>query len=381
MFKKEEIDTILMRYLLNESSSEEREMVSRWIAENPENQLYFDRIERLHRQMQRLVQSEAIRCEYSVLRFKMRRNSWWRRLPGIAACVFLFLGIGTGLYLYNYSGEPESVVVVSSAIPPGESRAILHLSSGETVDLRADNRRLQEKDGTWIQVSEKGSMNYSVSPKAASSEEVFNRLEIPRGGEFNLVLSDGTEVWLNSGTELRYPTSFTARERTVRLKGEAYFKVAKNANVPFIVIVNDMKVRVYGTEFNINTQNAGEVQTVLVHGSVGITCDGKETMLMPSQKAVFSEKTRDVTVEDVNVLPYIAWKSGNFVFIDEPLEMIMNKLCNWYDIEVFYVREDDKVIRFSGVLERYKDVNELFRYFEKISDIRFVVEGNTVIVK
>lgn len=381
MIKKEEIDTILLRYLLGESNQEEQQEVCIWIEESPENRLYFEEIRKLHHRMQGLVLSESVQGDYTAFRLKMQRHLRWRRLSGVAACIALLIGIGSGIYLYHDTGKTENAIAETTTILPGKSRAILHLSSGTSVNLQADNQQLQEKDGTRIQVSEDGSMNYQVSPEVAASGEIINRLEIPRGGEFKLTLSDGTEVWLNSETELQYPTTFTTKERIVKLKGEAYFKVTKNTHSPFIVMVDNVQVKVYGTQFNITTQNKGKIETVLVNGSIGITYQGQETILTPSQKAEFSEGIGKIAVENVNVLPYIAWKEGNFMFHNESLESIMEKLSRWYDIQVFYTNENIKNVRLSGILERYKDVNELFHHFEKISPAEFIVKGNTVTIR
>lgn len=381
MLQNNEIDSLLLRYLLNETEAEEEQTVKRWISESTENQTYFEEFRKFHNQIRCTVQSEAIQSEYSVVSGKIHRRSLRRKLTGIAAGILLLLGAGTGIYLFSNQNSTENLVASGSDIQPGSSHAILHLSSGEKINLQAHNQQLQEKDGTMIQVSENGSMNYKKPIGTAASEKLFNRLEIPRGGEFKLTLSDGTEVWLNSETELQYPTTFTTKERTVKLKGEAYFKVTKNTLSPFIVMVDDIQVKVYGTQFNINTQNSGEIETVLVNGSVGITYQGQETMLTPSQKAGFSEKDGKMTVENVNVLPYIAWKEGNFMFHNESLESIMEKLSRWYDIQVFYTNENVKTVRLSGILERYKEVNELFHHFEKISSAKFIVKGNTVIIQ
>ena len=382
MLKKDEIDSILLRYLLNELQGEEQQAAEKWISENPANKLYFEDFRKMHRQVQYVVQAEAVQGRYSTLHRKIQRRSWRHKLTGIAAGILLLMGIGSGIHLYYQPNEAVVTPALATAdIQPGSAQAVLRLSTGEQVNLQALNQQLEEKDGTTIHISENGSVNYNTSRETTGSEAVFNQLEIPRGGEFKLMLTDGTEVWLNSETELQYPTTFTGKERVVKLKGEAYFKVAKNSHSPFIVKINDIYVKVYGTQFNINTQNKGKIETVLVRGSVGITYRGRETMLTPSQKAEFSEKDKNITVENIDILPYIAWKDGNFVFHNESLESIMEKLSRWYNLEVFYQNEGIKKIHLSGILERYKEVNELFHHFEKISDARFTIKGNTVTIQ
>ena len=222
-------------------------------------------------------------------------------------------------------------------------------------------------------------MNYAESANI-STANLINRLEIPRGGEFKIKLADGTEVWLNAETELRSPTVFSSLERRVKLQGEGYFKVAKNEKQPFIVEVGDIEVKVYGTQFNISTQNKDNIETVLVSGSVSIRHHDQETHLNPSQKAAYTSSGK-LTIEEVDVLPYITWKDGNFMFQNESLESIMNKLARWYDLDVFYLNEQTKNIHLSGMMTRYKEVSELFHYFEKISTARFIIKGRTVTVK
>ena len=163
------------------------------------------------------------------------------------------------------------------------------LSSGEKVNMGAEACELEERDGTALQVSENGQIAYhsGKDDKVAEEkgEDVMNRLLVPRGGEFSLTLADGTCVWLNAETELLCPVRFNGKQRVVQLKGEAYFKVAKNQDMPFLVQVGDVAVKVYGTEFNMNTYDG--VETVLVTGAVSINQGNREVMLKPNQKGLF----------------------------------------------------------------------------------------------
>ena len=213
----------------------------------------------------------------------------------------------------------------------------------------------------------------------ASGQEVeYNVLTTSKQGNIKVVLYDGSLVWLNAGSELRYPNTFVENQRVVYLKGEAYFEVSKNKEKPFLVQVDDMSVKVYGTEFNVNTYN--NIETVLVTGSVSMNQGGKEVLLKPNQKGVFDQVSGKITVEDVDVLAYVSWKNGDFIFRNESLNSIMDKLSRWYGLEVLYQDAGLQDVRLSGNLKRYKDVRELFVSFQKISDARFKVQGNKVIV-
>ena len=383
MIEQNEIDEKLLAYLLDELDDVGREEVKAWLEESEGNKEYFREFQRVYLEFQWGVYAREVKSDFNVLRKKLRKHSSLQVWYGVAAAVVILLSVG-GMLLWNSGEIEEKPVQVAKkvTIQPGKSQAILVLSSGEEVAMGNVSRQLEEKDGTSVVVSETGRISYqSAEGKGGITKDtarVMNRLVIPRGGEFNLTLSDGTHVWLNAETELRYPVQFNGKERVVYLKGEAYFEVSKNKEKPFLVQVDDMSVKVYGTEFNVNTYN--NIETVLVTGSVSMNQGGKEVLLKPNQKGVFDQVSGKITVEDVDVLAYVSWKNGDFIFRNESLNSIMDKLSRWYGLEVLYQDARLQNVRLSGNLKRYKDVRELFVSFEKISDARFKVQGNKVIV-
>ena len=385
MNAKEHIDDKLIRYLLGECDAEESREVERWVAESAKNRRYFEDFRRFHLQVQEAVQWEAVRGTYPDFRRRLLqlrgRRKRLRVFVGMAAGLALLVGIGLAVFLKDNGKVPaEAELLAAESIQPGGVRATLHLSNGEQVDLGEEARQLEEQDGTLLAADGNGILNYRSGEEAAT-DAVYNRLEVPRGGEFRLKLADGTSVWLNAESELRYPAAFVGGERRVVLKGEAYFQVETDSTKPFIVEAEGMETWVYGTEFNVSTQQEGRVQAVLVSGRVGVRYGGEETLLAPSQKAEVTLADGSINVQEVDVLPYVAWKDGIFMFHDESLEAIMEKLGRWYNIDAFFANEEVKGIRLSGMLERHKDVRELFRHFEKISVARFSVQGNTVVVQ
>ena len=383
MIEQNEIDEKLLAYLLDELDDVGREEVKAWLEESEGNKEYFREFQRVYLEFQWGVYAREVKSDFNLLRKKLRKRSSLQVWYGVAAAVVILLSVG-GILLWNSGEIEEKPVQVAKkvTIQPGKSQAILVLSSGEEVAMGNVSRQLEEKDGTSVVVSETGRISYqSAEGKGGISKDtarVMNRLVIPRGGEFNLTLSDGTRVWLNAETELRYPVQFNGKERVVYLKGEAYFEVSKNKEKPFLVQVDDMSVKVYGTAFNVNTYN--KIETVLVTGSVSMNQGGKEVLLKPNQKGVFDQVSGKITVEDVDVLAYVSWKNGDFIFRNESLNSIMDKLSRWYGLEVLYQDAGLQEVRLSGNLKRYKDVRELFVSFEKISDARFKVQGNKVIV-
>ncbi|MEY8591323.1 FecR domain-containing protein [Butyricimonas hominis] len=381
MMEQNEIDEKLLLYLLDEADEIVREDVEIWLAESERNREYFREFQRVHLALEWSVYAREVQPDFNTFRRKLKKNLNIRVWYSVAAVLVLALSMG-GVLFWRTAEVPVQMAQEIS-IQPGKPQAILVLSSGEKVEMGMETRQLEERDGTSVRVNETGSISYQAVREDETlekdAEKVMNRLLIPRGGEFNLTLSDGTRVWLNAETELLYPVRFNGKQRVVYLKGEAYFDVAKNKEMPFIVqMEDDVAVRVYGTEFNVNTYDG--VETVLVTGSVSMNQGGKEVLLKPNQKGIFDKSKDGIKVEDVDVLPYVAWKDGDFIFRNESLGSIMDKLSRWYGLDVFYQNGGLRDVHLSGNLKRYKDVQELFRSFEKISDARFKVKGNTVFI-
>lgn len=376
MILDEDIDNLLMRYLLEEADVDERVRVEEWIKEDEEHLAYYQEFQGLHLRLQWTEQAREIKTDYP--RFERR----WRGKRGVrivyrcAASIILLLGIGVAFWLQDV--EPM-VEVAQESIQPGKSQAMLYMASGEVIRVERDARELREADGTRIEIDPAEGMAYHISEKE-KEKVLYNRIVVPKGGEFKLTLADGTRVWLNSRSELRYPVSFTGDRREVALSGEAYFEVTKDEAHPFVVAVNDMEVKVLGTRFNVNAQSEGFVKTVLVEGCVNVKGKEGQVVLHPNQMAEYREGDGRLHVANVDVLPYVAWKDGNFIFKGESLGSIMDKLSVWYDLDVFYTNEELKDIRLSGNLLRYEDVTKLFSSFERISAARFGVRGKSVTV-
>ena len=323
---------------------------------------------------------EFARLENTIQERKSRRMTLrW----SVAASVILLIGLFVGRMVNEWRDLDEMrMLAETERIVPGV-KAELILSTGERVVLNQQCVSIEGVNETGIQNDSVTGLNYTTA-KVQGEGMIYNTMRIPVGGFYQLALSDGSKVWLNSMTEFRFPVAFTGEERKVYLTGEAYFEVAPNSKHPFIVVTEEgMEVKVYGTEFNMNTYQHGVVQTVLVSGKVGIRVNatGKEVMLAPRQMAEYSEKTGMVRVEDTDPYRYIAWKDGEFVFERETIEEIMERLGRWYDVKVFYENESLKQKRFTGVISRYEDIEQVLRLIEGPATLRFEVKGNVVTVK
>ena len=198
-------------------------------------------------------------------------------------------------------------------------------------------------------------------------------------------MADGTKVWLNSETTLRFPVQFASDVRRVELTGEAYFEVSRNENIPFIVSSGDQQVKVLGTQFNISSYPDNQsILTTLVEGSVEVSLEGnpaEKTMLEPSEQSYFSRNESQILKRNVDVAQYVAWKDGRFVFQDQMLGDIMKTLSKWYDVQVVFANENDKNLRFTGNLERYTDFNNILRKIERTNEVKFEITDKLITIK
>ena len=227
-----------------------------------------------------------------------------------------------------------------------------------------------------------GELAYEKSSGKLQQEEVlFNTITIPRSGEYKLVLADGTRVWLNSATELRYPVKFAGDTRQVFLKGEAYFEVAADREHPFIVVAPDINVNVVGTGFNVMAYpEEMEAAVTLVHGKVGVQTDHRQQILQPDEQYVYQTTTRRGTVRKVDVSQYVDWKDGILNFDSMPLEELTRRLGRWYDVDFFFVAEELKTLKYSGAFKKYNDIRYVLNIIEEITNVQFVLNERTIVV-
>ena len=272
---------------------------------------------------------------------------------------------------------------VAHTITPGSTKAVLLLSDGSSVDLTNGNtENIDEYNGTKISKSNNKLLYTQSEPKDGELIEKYNTIKVPRGGEYQLVLSDGTKVWLNSETELYYPVQFIRNTREIKLSGEAYFEVAKNTGKPFIVSFEDEKIEVLGTSFNVKCY-ADEInyQTTLVEGKVKYQNPSNELILSPNKQVEFNKQTKNLELKQVNSYDYIAWINGRFIFTNQRLETIFTSLSRWYNVEIIYQNENVKDIRFTGKLKRYDRIEQILEILEATKKIEIIANNNSLTVK
>lgn len=268
-------------------------------------------------------------------------------------------------------------------ILPGSNKATLTLADGTTIALGDEVQKEEISQGsTIILARDKGLLVYQEmeSDNDAKSEPLFNTISTPRGGQYQVVLPDGTKVWLNASSSLSFPARFTGQERNVQLKGEAYFEVAKRKDMPFRVEVNEMTVKVLGTHFNVMAYDDEQsIHTTLLEGAVEVKNLFQKKILKAGQQANLKRNTGIISVEDAKGVESIAWKDGNFTFTDDSIQMIMRQISRWYDVDIKYVGDlSDKF--FEGSIARHEQVSEVLKMLELTGTIHFKIEGRRITV-
>lgn len=318
---------------------------------------------------------------------KIRRRFFVRfmcRWMARAAVLILPLGLGIWLYLHSEKSASRSAVQEAvEAISPGNAKALLTLDDGKVI--RLDTRSadtLKQQSGTCIAIDSALLSYHIVSAAGFASrraQSTWHRVDIPHGGEYKLVLSDGTRVHLNSMSSLCYPVDFADRCREVELEGEGYFEVAKTGK-PFIVKVRGMRVEVLGTTFNLSAYPDDEAyRTTLVEGSVKIVADdGKSLLLEPSQQVTLNMKDGTMQVRTVDISFCTSWVQGKINFKDQRLEDIMESLSRWYDMEVSYAGSSIRNLRFGCSLDRHESIAPMLQLLEKTEKVTVKVKGKSI---
>lgn len=290
----------------------------------------------------------------------------------VAACLMVVIG---GVGLWNRAGK-QPQAEESGNVEAGRMKATLY-ANGRTIEFGDSVPEVLRPDSTLL-FSQRVLRHMGAKEKGTSPERLL--LSVPRGGEFETVLEDGTRVWLNADSKLRYPSFFDGGRREVELEGEAYFDVARDTTRPFIVRTGQSVIQVFGTEFNVKAYpDEREERTTLVEGSVGLRHAGKVYMLRPNDQAVV-EEGREVRLTQVDARKEGLWRTGMFVFERETLESLMGELARWYNVTVFYTNERLKTLHFSGELDRYEDIGRILHMVGLTTDVTFSLQGRTVIV-
>lgn len=359
-------------------SPEEKGKLEDWINESEEHRLLFYKIKKqlsineIRNYLQTDVEDawKKVREKtFGAPAVRPRRVLKWLKYAAVVLPVLLSITLW-----YAWKEKMENKQATVACLSP-----VLTLDNGEKYQLDPEEQTEIYVDEEVKAYQAGGGLIYDTT--ARQEENKYNRIEVPRGSEYWIVLPDGTRVWLNAATELKYPVAFHAKERRVYLKGEAYFEVAPDKNRPFYVETEEVKIRVLGTVFDVNTHYTRGVRTVLVEGAVALEWgDQKEIRMKPGELADFDRTTTEVTLKEVDVTSYISWKEGYFVFEDEPLEEIMHTLSLWYDKEFLFVGKRSRALHFSGHIKRYERIETILSAITDVTGVEFRMNGQIILI-
>lgn len=376
------IVNLILTSFTGEANEHQKEELDCWLKADKRNQALYERLQDKHyigEQLQEYRKYDSSERWKRTHSFTKKKQSIYKKLfPYAAATAVLILGISF-LWQRNLESKEELPVNISEKqITQGDSKASLTLEDGTVISLSKDGDCLLrtaegenfENDGQSLLYKQ----NDNLPQKAK-----WHILSIPRrGGEYVLILADGTKVTLNADSRIRYPDHFTENERRVELYGEAYFEVAKDNTKPFIVSTDTMNIRVLGTSFNVKAYPEERQQATLVEGNVQITCGNLLKNIKAGEQVTI--KDNKLLVKNVNVHLYTAWIKQRFVFEDEHLEDVLRKLERWYDIKVIIKDASVKNIRFTGNLPKYENLDKVLKMLELTTNIKFNIEKNILFV-
>lgn len=302
------------------------------------------------------------------------------KYAAIAAILLLLITVGyIGWHRIGHTGEVITVCEIQRA----QGVPVLTLGNGRQVALTSRNSEalIRQTGGKAVIHDSLLSLEYlNDSPPPKDAAPVYNTLYIPKGGEYSLILADGSKVWLNSETTLRYPVNLNMGQRVVELEGEAYFEIAPDSLRPFSVRMGERVVKVLGTHFNVSYYQTDSVwHTTLVQGRVQVCRTGHHYTLAPGTQYRENPVTGQVAVTKVNIQAYTSWKDGKVFFQDERLEDIIRKLARWYDFEIFYATPAVRDLHFGGAINKYNSFGVVLHYLERTAGVRFDIRGKTVI--
>ena len=380
---------IIAASLRGKANDEEQRTLGEWLSVSTRNKKIYDGFKDGKRLEQKIVESRQINWEKDYQQFitKRQRTRKNRRMKTIIryAAILTLPIVAASIFLLQ-KNDRQAIVSISEVIKPGEHKAVLITGGGDRITLSDSTLSpIQEQNGMIVNVMN-NKVFYTLPEDSLCTQEspIFNTLQIPRGGEYFLTLADGTEVWLNAETEIRYPVQFTGNKRVVYLDGEAYFTVAPDKKNPFTVVSTHASVSVLGTQFNFRAYpDEQDVQTTLVSGSVIMQSEKykQQVKLVPGEQGVLEKRSANLTKQEVNTYLYTAWKDGRFAFRDARLEDLFNILARWYDLSIFYQSPEAKDIRFTGDLNKTDDFKSILKIIEQNERVTFTVNQHTVFIQ
>ena len=378
------IPDIITKKLNQEIDSEEQKLLDEWLNHSEQNVLLYQKIKK-RENLQHIsnaynsinknlawkkVNSVITQTGFKPVLFRVIKYAAMRSIPVLLAVYFL--------QKFDFNKNAIPTVNFAEQINTLEESSII-TANGDVIVLDNSNDSIIEIDGTQI-AKEESLIQYKEN-QLPDNLIRYNILVTPKSKVFSIVLSDGTKVWLNAGSAIKYPTQFTSKTRKVYLTGEAYFDVKRNENKPFIVSTDNMDIEVLGTSFNVMAySNDNLVTTTLIEGSVKVKTKRNQIKLKPGEQVRLDRDQNTLESLAVNTVLYTSWMDGKYIFEYENLESVMTKLSRWYDKEIFYLNPGVKEIHFSGTLHKYNTIRETLNIISLTTKVKFEINENTVLV-
>ncbi|HTH31271.1 MAG TPA: FecR domain-containing protein [Lacibacter sp.] len=383
---------ILDRYLAGTATETEQQHVEEWLESNATENNQWQQMDENERvlylsSLQQKILSTINQSDVRVYKINtniQRRRNIWRMVA--AACIITVISSLVYLsFIRQESIEPFVAVASNDIKAPESNRAVITLANGKRIYLDSTGTgTLVMQPNVHIIKNEQGEVVYQKSDDTQQSEVTYNSLFNPRGSKvITIALSDGTKVWLNSESSLRYPTAFTGHTREVEIIGEAYFEVAHDAAKPFFVKKRDVNVQVLGTHFNVNAyDDERAIKVTLLEGSVRVhqtTTDNKQSIVIKPGQQTIALNGQLSTINGLDLDEVMAWKEGWFIYTNTDLSTIMRQMARWYDVELVY---QDKIMdKYTVNISREVPISKLFQFIEMSGGVHFLMEGKKVIVK
>ncbi|MHA4806819.1 FecR family protein [Flavitalea flava] len=405
MAESQRIAFLLFKHLQGALNEEEKEELSRWKNQSSLHRVLFeetDREESFREDLAEYSEANSKQLEKRIFeKFQAQIDAETRAVPiiplpvipsvslrirrwkGAAAALFI-LALGTGAYFLTFYRQHKDLATkdsrpspVKNDMPPGGNKAILTLADGSAIVLdEAKNGKLAGQGNANI-IKKDNALAYTLNGGKAKAE--FNQISTPVGGQYQVVLSDGTKVWLNASSSLRFPTVFNGKDRTVEITGEVYFEVKKNVSLPFRVKAGELAVEVLGTSFDVMAyKEESSINTTLVEGSVRVIHREAQKQLQPGEQANLNKTTGAIRVAEMDVEEAIAWKNGFFLFNDASVETLMRQISRWYGVEIQY-EGPMPMKQIRGKAPRNTNLAELLKVLE-LSGVHARLEGEKIFV-
>ena len=376
---------LFRKYIDRELSQSELEALKKWIDESADNKKLFVSFLSLHKVDLQLISKDLIDGKEAWNKIHRRINVQRRKQLivrwTVAASVIATIGFFSLLYwtLPDFSLKQETSLV--QLYPNmGEKKAFLTLSNGKVIPLQGETKMvISETNGKVVGYNESNHLVYENNRQISYVVPLYNKITVPRGGEYTITLSDGTRVWLNADSKLEYPVSFSSI-RNVKLEGEAYFEVAHDKHSPFVVYSRNIKVQVLGTKFNVNSYDPEHVFVTLAEGKVSVSSPYESNILLPGDQAEISTTQALSDVKKVNVNIYTSWVTGTFEFNDTPMEDIVTQLSLWYNVNITFASPELKQTTFTGAILKSKSLGYALELIQRVSNINFEKKGDVIVV-